>query len=429
VQRDLDIARFIAFGLTNGPIIGATAWSPRSRERDRFSAVIAFSRRAFGALAMGLVLTIENEEGLPNGAPQSMRLGRDGGLDIGRGANQDWTLPDPSRFISSKHCEVRYRDDAYWLYDISANGTYLNESPSRLQAPHRLADGDRFMVGNYVIAVAIEPDEEPAPPNGAVRDTAAAALTDIDDWPLRAVETTPVEDGEIRVHDSAATHEPEPASEPSWHERAFVPPQDEHPDAAASGDEVLRRFAAGAGIPEQVLQHRDGLQFAEELGALFRLTAENLTQLLRARADIGRTAGVSSQTTVQALDNNPLKFSPSVEDALRLMLGPRTRGFLDAKRAIEGAFTDLKAHQVYTFSAMQQAVRMLVEDFDPKAIDAAAGQDHGLANLLQSRKAKLWDIYVARWNAQTLRHDDGLAGAFLRYFGQCFDEAKESKLH
>lgn len=383
---------------------------------------------------MSLVLTIENEESLPNGAPQSMRLGRDGGLDIGRGANQDWSLPDPSRFISSKHCEVRYRDDAYWLYDISANGTYLNESPSRLQAPHRLAHGDRFMVGNYVIAVAIEPDEEPAPQNGAVpyRDSTAPAPADIDDWLPDAAEATPVEDGEIRVHDDASAREPEPALDQSWQERAFVPPQDEpwQPDAAAaSGDEVLRRFAAGAGIPEQVLQHRDGLQLAEELGALLRLTAENLTQLLRARADIGRTAGVSSQTTVQALDNNPLKFSPSVEDALRIMLGPRTRGFLDAKRAIEGAFTDLKAHQVYTFSAMQQAVRMLVEDFDPKAIDAAAGQDHGLANLLQSRKAKLWDIYVARWNAQTLRHDDGLAGAFLRYFGQCFDEAKESKLH
>jgi type VI secretion system protein ImpI len=124
-----------------------------------------------------------------------------------------------------------------------------------------------------------------------------------------------------------------------------------------------------------------------------------------------------------------LKFSPSAEDALRIMFGPRTRGFLDARHAIEGAFADLKAHQVYTFAAMQQAVRMLVEDFDPTAIDIAAGPDHGLSNLLGSRKARLWDLYVARWQAKTLRHDDGLAGAFLRYFGQCFDEAKEANMH
>ena len=50
----------------------------------------------------------------------------------------------------------------------------------------------------------------------------------------------------------------------------------------------------------------------------------------------------------------------------------------------------------------------------------------GLANLFGSRKARLWDMYLARWQAKTLRHDDGLAGAFMRYFGQCFDQAKEA---
>jgi type VI secretion system protein ImpI len=375
---------------------------------------------------MGLILTIENEESLPNGAPVSVSLGRKGGLDIGRGATQDWSLPDPSRFISGKHCEVRYRDGDYWLYDISSNGTFLNSSTNRLQAPHRLSDGDRFAIGSYVIAVTIEADEAPAEhpenmPHAQIVETVAA---DGDEWtPPPPAPASPAH-GDTRAHEV-----------PLWAEQPAVPrPEDvisepSPTEPSPSGDEFLRRFAAGAGVPEQVFARRDSLQLAEELGTLLRLTTENLTQLLRARSDIGRTAGVSSHTTVQALDNNPLKFTPSAEDALRIMFGPRTRGFLDARRAIEAAFTDLKTHQVYTFTAMQQAVRMLVEDFDPKAIDAAAGPDHGLVNLLLSRKARLWDIYVARWQAQTLRHDDGLAGAFMRYFGQCFGEAKDANMH
>ncbi len=445
---------------------------------------------------MRLILTIENEESLPNGVPASVSLGCSGGLDIGRGASQDWCLPDPSRFISGKHCEVRTRDNSYWLYDISANGTYLNASTSRLQAPHRLQHGDRVMIGTYVIAVAIEQGGEPAaqPEPFARASMVEAVPVAAQDWLSLPTEPVPSATGDMRVLEEQLWHEPtsppqqawheptsppppqqawhepappppprqswdEPASPPqqtrhepappppprqSWHEPTSPPLEARHEPApppqqarhepapvelGANGDEFLRRFAAGAGVPEQIFARRDSLEFAEELGALLRLTTENLTQLLRARSDVGRTAGVSSQTTVQALDNNPLKFSPSAEDALRIMFGPRTRGFLDARRAIEGAFMDLKTHQVYTFAAMQQAVRMLVEDFDPKAIDEAAGPDHGLGSLLGSRKARLWDIYAARWRAQTLRHDDGLAGAFLRYFGQCFDAAKEANMH
>ncbi len=372
---------------------------------------------------MGLILTIENEEILPNGGPASVSLGRKGGLDIGRGANQDWSLPDPSRFISGKHCEVRYRDGSYWLYDISSNGTFLNASTSRLQAPHRLVDGDRFTIGIYTIAVAIEADDDLAELPDALMHAPIVETVPagVDAWMPVAVAPAPAAD--TRTHEELLWREPAPGPEPN----GICPPPQVAP--GPSGDEFLRRFAAGAGVPEQTFARRDSLQLAEELGALLRLTTENLTQLLRARSDIGRTAGVSAQTTVQALDNNPLKFTPSAEDALRIMFGPRTRGFLDARHAIEGAFTDLKTHQVYTFAAMQQAVRMLVEDFDPKAIDAAAGPDHGLANLLLSRKARLWDIYVARWQAQTMRHDNGLAGAFMRFFGQCFSQAKEANMH
>lgn len=393
---------------------------------------------------MRLVLTIENEESLPNGAPVSVSLGRGGELDIGRGTSQDWCLPDPSRFISSKHCEIRCRDESYWLYDISANGTYLNGSSGRLQAPHRLQDGDRFMIGSYVIAVTIEHGDEPDEHPGAFAHAPMGETVPPPEqvWMSVPEDPAPGTMDAVRLVEDQAWHEPTASPQETWHEPVSPPQQAWHepvssrqeawhepPTSEPGGDEFLRRFAAGAGVPEQIFARRNSLELAEELGALLRSTTENLTQLLRARSDVGRTAGVSSQTTVQALDNNPLKFSPSTEDALRIMFGPRTRGFLDAKRAIEAAFNDLKAHQVYTFAAMQQAVRMLVEDFDPKAIDEAVGPDHGLANLLGTRKARLWDLYVARWRAQTLRHEDGLAGAFLRYFGQCFDEAKEANMH
>src|SRR5216683_3323626 len=77
---------------------------------------------------MTLTLQIENMTTLPDGGPLSISIKGKRGLDIGRDQYLDWTLPDPSRFISGKHCEVRWQD------------------------------GDRFAVGHYIIAVALDDD-------------------------------------------------------------------------------------------------------------------------------------------------------------------------------------------------------------------------------------------------------------------------------
>ena len=89
---------------------------------------------------------------LPDGGPLSITVTGKRNIDIGRDSHLDWTLPDPTRFISSKHCEVRYRDGGYWLHDVSTNGTFLNGGDHRMQAPHRLRTGDRFTIGHYIIA-------------------------------------------------------------------------------------------------------------------------------------------------------------------------------------------------------------------------------------------------------------------------------------
>lgn len=438
---------------------------------------------------MTLVLTIENERSLPNGAPVSVSLTGKRGIDIGRSATIDWSLPDPTRFISSRHCEVRYRDDGYWLNDVSTNGTFLNDSARRIQAPYRLRDGDRLTIGSYVIAVAIEPDENALAPldaalalpevNGVDALAPLAPLAGSDAAQLGAdiaqaiasesaqPQTAPMEASvrpdvaatrpQTRADDAATfageahdqiSSQQRGAEQPSpgaTAEAAMPDPRREEarawsaaepqgfdanaPEASATPgpEEFLRRFAKGAGIPDHIFARQDGLKVAEELGALMRRTVEDLTQLLNARFKAKRFARASSQTMIQALDNNPLKFAPTATDALKIMFGPRTSGYLDARRALEGAFSDLKTHQIMTYAAMQQAVRMLVEDLDPQAIEDAAGEDRGLAALFGAHKARLWDQYVARWQAKTLRHEDGLVDAFMLYFAQCYDQGKESK--
>src|ERR1700722_4015466 len=115
---------------------------------------------------MTLRLSIENVDRLPDGGPIRIEVkGR--GLDLGRDSHLDWTLPDPGRSVSGKHCEIRYRDGGYWLYDVSTNGTFVNGAEYRLDAPHQLRNGGRLTHGPYIIAVAVEDGRKAGAPAAA----------------------------------------------------------------------------------------------------------------------------------------------------------------------------------------------------------------------------------------------------------------------
>lgn len=203
------------------------------------------------------------------------------------------------------------------------------------------------------------------------------------------------------------------------------PPQDRAAPvprlSESAGDAFVRRFAAGLGVSPEILSWQDPEVLAEEAGALLRLSAESLKQLLAARAESKRTAKASSQTTIQALDNNPLKFAPTADDALRIMFGPPSSGYLEARRAMEMGFRDLKAHQIKTYAAMQNAVRLLLEELSPDGVEASDEGDRGLGGLLGSRKARLWDLYATRWATLASPHEDGMVDAFMIFFADCYD--------
>jgi type VI secretion system protein ImpI len=183
----------------------------------------------------------------------------------------------------------------------------------------------------------------------------------------------------------------------------------------------VQLVARGAGLPDNTFAASDPAELAEQLGRLLKLSTDNMEQLLEARQQARRLARSPNQTTVQAINNNPLKFSPTAEDALRIMFGAQSRSYLDAERAFAQGFDDLKKHQIKTYTAMQQAVALLMKDMDPAAIESASQADRGLAGLVGSRKARLWDIYLTRWQAHAKRHDNGMLDTFMDYFARCYD--------
>ncbi|HNW77604.1 MAG TPA: type VI secretion system-associated FHA domain protein TagH [Candidatus Competibacteraceae bacterium] len=140
---------------------------------------------------MPLTLTITSFQRLSPGQEVTRTLER-GSISIGRAPSNDWVLQDPERILSSKHCTVHHQDGRYFLTDTSTNGTFLNDSSERITREQTVAlhDGDRFILGEYEIAVSIttaasavpvapQATEEEGPVTDVMPRPASGAMPDI----------------------------------------------------------------------------------------------------------------------------------------------------------------------------------------------------------------------------------------------------------
>ncbi|MGQ0484953.1 MAG: type VI secretion system-associated FHA domain protein TagH [Hyphomicrobiales bacterium] len=437
-----------------------------------------------------LTLKIENFDRLPDGGPVQFRVDRRG-FDLGRDQHLDWTLPDPSRAISGKHCEIRYFDGCYWLYDVSTNGTFVNNSGKRMQSPYKLADGDQLTIGEYIISVSVKGLETARTPPQSRAGQAMPPRPAADAWPTGNTPPPPIDPRDLmpprekgaragdflssipailpvneparpaipqpprpsRQHDPwAPTGVGHPAAEPAaasgvWpagNELPFPAPHKEIPAAMPAGGvpspvpgplplagqdqggrDFLLQFALGANIPVDALIRRDAGALGKELGVLLNMVCANLMQLLQARAAAKTLARSGHRTLIQPVDNNPIKFMPTAEDAIKIMLGPPSPGYLDSRQTIEKSFADIKSHQLATLAAMQQAIAKLIEDLAPEAIEQSGANLK--PSLLGGNKAKLWDTFCERWKTKAGRHEHGMLGEFLDLFAEFYDQQTRGK--
>jgi FHA domain-containing protein len=88
------------------------------------------------------------------------------------------------------------------------------------------------------------------------------------------------------------------------------------------------------------------------LGRLIHEATRGTVDLLVARAALKREIR-AEVTMIVTRENNPLKFSPSVEVALGHLLSPPARGFMESDRAMRDAYDDLRAHQFGFLAGMR----------------------------------------------------------------------------
>ncbi len=381
------------------------------------------------------------------------------GGTIGRSQDNDWVLPDESRYVSSRHAVIDYQGGAYYLVDTSRNGVFVNgsDTPVGQGHPQRLFDGDQLRIGEFEIAVDISGGDEELHEDG-MRDSIVRAQLVPEDESVELMlvaEDKLTADSHLQRHltpstsivakakgavkgaaprpvtvaspakQPAARQSPVPASAPAT-ARSPAPAPSPVPARApaASADpeqRILAQFLEAAGIKPEAIPGQSATEVLQGSAKLLRVMVSGLMELLRERSHMKDTFRLP-QTVMQAAQNNPLKFSPSVDEALRYLLNDRSEGaYLSAEDAVRAAFRDVRQHEQALVKAMLQAVQDYVERFDPEELKGRFDKGLKRGGLLSSaNKLKYWELYEESYPALTQREEGGPPQLFTEEFARAY---------
>ncbi len=187
---------------------------------------------------------------------------------------------------------------------------------------------------------------------------------------------------------------------------------------------ALRLLLDGAGISPSKIPPGSGQALMTVAGEIFREVVQGMMDVLVARASL-KSEFRMAQTVIKPVENNPLKFSPGVDEALDNLLFNEGKGYLPPVEAVREGFNDIRAHQMSMIAGMRAAFSVLMRRFDPVSLSAQYDKalKRGLLGGIAG-KSRYWEMYSDMYEEWTKDPDE----CFRNLFGNEFARAYEDQM-
>lgn len=407
------------------------------------------------------------------------------GGTLGRSERADWYLPDPERVVSGVHASISCNKGLFSITDQSTNGLFVNRSVEALGQgnSYQLKHGDVLCMGDYEIQVALIdalPDSTLAAA-GATQKTAATSsapavlnataanqsgsydTSENTSGGFSVAELTGPAFGLAGAHTATAAREHghemtmdehflAPAAlipddwEAPWQQKIPEQPIQQTASTVANTDIVhgsvvkdkrksatpamaadsaacLQAFLNGLGVSQANIQSVDSSQWWEQLGQALQQSLLGVMDVMRARSEVKNSFRVN-QTTFQQRENNPLKFSASIDDAFHNLFNRPGSSFMPARQAIAEAFADISQHEAAIIAGARGAMAGMLTQLAPEKIEAAdfGGSFVDKLNPAQ-RQARFWARYKALHTELTAelgkKNQQGVNDDFISAYEAC----------
>ena len=124
------------------------------------------------------------------------------------------------------------------------------------------------------------------------------------------------------------------------------------------------------------------------------------------------------------MENNPLKFSANVDDALENMFVKQGNAYKKPVEAVQEGFESIAEHQVAILAGIKMAFKGVIERFDPVLLEERFAHQNKGSFMPMNQKAKNWEYFTEYYNE--LAGD--LDNSFQYLFGDDFVKAYEDQL-
>jgi len=391
------------------------------------------------------------------------------GGTIGRSADNDWVLPDPSRYVSAHHARVQFREGHFYLQDVSTNGVYVNDDMEPLakrgSSGYRLSDGDVLRMGDYHIVAALEALQA----QQAQQDSAAAVPTSI--HALRTHGRAPDADigASLDLHellqpangtDSVLPVNAYGQSVDSGRVRALARQEAEQPPEAqrevplpedldrhsfgqrmarlaeAVGREPkagvslialedvrtgLNAFCRGAGIEPERLPAEAQVRLLHLAGRLFREALVGLKDLERSRSETRNRYRIESPPQ-EPDDPRPSLADSMVEELLIALFVQHEGRRLDSVQWLREAVLEAKVHETATAQATRAAFVEFLDRLDPAELEARFERAARRGKARAADKAQYWDLFTSFYRNLIEMPAEHLPHTFVEAFAAAYRE-------
>ena len=194
------------------------------------------------------------------------------------------------------------------------------------------------------------------------------------------------------------------------------------PDGAA----LVRILAQSLGLEPGALDESRPEATIKVAGELLRLSMEGVQRLLEMRAQLKGELGVEDRTTIRKAENNPLKESESLHDALSYLVDVRQHGnklFMPPPKAVEDALWDICAHEMALMAGTRAALLASLKLFSPDVVESRIKKSGALDSVLPALyKSKLWDRFLEMYNALEREAEDHFDKLLNHEFAKAYGE-------
>jgi type VI secretion system FHA domain protein len=163
-------------------------------------------------------------------------------------------------------------------------------------------------------------------------------------------------------------------------------------------------------------------ELTDTLTQILRECIQGLLQLQQQREAMKDEFRLSV-TKFKSAENNPLRFSANVEDALYNLLVKRNPAYLAPADAVTNSFKDAQWHQTAMQSAINTAFFNMLQQFDPQRFASGDGKPPGLfGKLFGSGENAAWQQYNRQYAELRKQADGGFAALFGSAFAHAYQE-------